>query len=117
MFTLLLVLAGLTAWAALAMLLGLLLGRAIRRGEQQARDTRKARHAAAHPTVGPHRPPPENPMTDQPRLTPNPDGGVILHLPNINYLDTQVWSIDIGLTQAGLDDLRALLTQDDGSQS
>ncbi|MFJ3170614.1 hypothetical protein ACIPJK_07490 [Streptomyces roseus] len=55
-------------------------------------------------------------MTDQPRLTPNPDGGVILHLPNINYLDTHVWSVDIGLTQAGLDDLRTLLAEDDGSQ-
>ncbi|MFJ3170613.1 hypothetical protein ACIPJK_07485 [Streptomyces roseus] len=48
MFTLLLVLAGLTVWAALATVLALLLGRAIRRGEQQARDTHRARHAAAH---------------------------------------------------------------------
>ncbi|MFD9569956.1 hypothetical protein ACFWBI_08940 [Streptomyces sp. NPDC059982] len=46
MFTLLLVLAGLAAWLILSILLGLLLGRAIRRGEQQARRARAARHAA-----------------------------------------------------------------------
>ncbi|MFE9844723.1 hypothetical protein [Streptomyces goshikiensis] len=56
-------------------------------------------------------------MTDQPTITPNPDGdGVTLHLPEITYLDTQVWSVDIGLTPAGLAALRDLLTQDDGSQ-
>ncbi|GAA3267994.1 hypothetical protein [Streptomyces lavendulae] len=49
-------------------------------------------------------------MTDRPRITPNPDGdGVILHLPNIAYLDTQAWSVDIGLTHAGLAALRAAL--------
>ncbi|MFJ3923048.1 hypothetical protein [Streptomyces sp. NPDC090022] len=50
-------------------------------------------------------------MTDQPTITPNPNGdGVILHLPDITYLDTQAWSVDIGLTQEGLDGLRAALT-------
>jgi hypothetical protein len=49
-------------------------------------------------------------MTDMPRIEPHPDGdGVILHLPEITYLDTQVWSVDIGLTHAGLAALRALL--------
>lgn len=57
-------------------------------------------------------------MTDLPCLTPAPDGdGVILHLPDITYLDTQVWSVDIGLTQAGLDALRVLLAQADGSRA
>ena len=57
-------------------------------------------------------------MTDQPRITPSPDGdGVILHLPQISYLDTQVWSVDIGLTHEGLAALRNVLNQQsDGSQ-
>ncbi|MEU4947690.1 hypothetical protein [Streptomyces lavendulae] len=58
-------------------------------------------------------------MTEQPRITPNPDGdgdGVILHLPETTYLDTQAWSVDIGLTDEGLADLRTLLAdQPDGS--
>jgi hypothetical protein len=57
-------------------------------------------------------------MADQPRITPDPDGdGVILHLPDITYLDTRVWSVDIGLTQAGLDSLRALLGESSEGQS
>ncbi|MFS4103821.1 hypothetical protein [Streptomyces sp. PD-S100-1] len=51
-------------------------------------------------------------MTDQttPTLTPDPDGdGVILHLPEITHVDTQVWSADVGLTAAGLAALRTLL--------
>ncbi|MFF8100110.1 hypothetical protein ACF07S_10095 [Streptomyces sp. NPDC016640] len=48
-------------------------------------------------------------MTHQTRITPNPDGGVILHLPDVTYIDTQVWSADVGLTDAGLTALRALL--------
>lgn len=52
-----------------------------------------------------------------PGVTPNPDGGVILHLPNITYLDTQAWSVDIGLTTEGLAALRNVLNgQADGSQ-
>lgn len=36
---------------------------------------------------------------EMPSATPDPDrGGVILHLPEITYLDTQVWAVDIGLT-------------------
>lgn len=51
---------------------------------------------------------------DRPHLTPDPDGdGVILHLPEITYLDTQTWSADIGLTAEGLAALKALLA--DGS--
>jgi len=42
-----------------------------------------------------------------PHITPDPDrDGVILHLPEITYLDSQVWAVDIGLTT---DALRALL--------
>ncbi|MFF8590011.1 hypothetical protein ACF061_00985 [Streptomyces sp. NPDC015220] len=51
-------------------------------------------------------------MTDQtaPTITPNPDGdGVILHLPEITHVDTQVWSADVGLTAEGLAALRTLL--------
>ncbi|MFF9309968.1 hypothetical protein ACF1BS_03565 [Streptomyces sp. NPDC014748] len=51
-------------------------------------------------------------MTDQttPTLTPDPDGEcVILHLPEITHVDTQVWSADVGLTAAGLAALRTLL--------
>ncbi|MCX4543811.1 hypothetical protein [Streptomyces sp. NBC_01565] len=56
-------------------------------------------------------------MIDRPRITPNPDDeGVIIHLPNINYLDTQAWSVDIGLTHADLAALRAALAELDGSQ-
>ncbi|MFB6512083.1 hypothetical protein ACFCW4_02720 [Streptomyces virginiae] len=44
-----------------------------------------------------------------PRLTPNPDGGWLLHLPDVTHLDTQVWSVDIGLTDEGLAALRTLL--------
>lgn len=52
-----------------------------------------------------------------PRLTPNPDGGVILHLPDFTHLDTQVWSVDIGLTDEALAALRNVLNeQADGSQ-
>ncbi|MER7507039.1 hypothetical protein ABTX82_01620 [Streptomyces lavendulae] len=52
-------------------------------------------------------------MIDRPRLTPNPDGGVILHLPNITYLDTQAWSVDVGLTNADLAALRTALAISD----
>lgn len=53
--------------------------------------------------------------TDLPWIsTPGPDGdGVILHLPEITYLDTQAWAVDIGLTPAGLAALRDLLHADD----
>ncbi|MFF5703443.1 hypothetical protein ACFY7H_13180 [Streptomyces sp. NPDC012794] len=41
---------------------------------------------------------------------------MILHLPEITYLDTQTWSVDIGLTTDGLTALQALLAiQPDGS--
>lgn len=42
-------------------------------------------------------------MTHQTTITPDPDGnGVILHLPEITHLDTQVWSADVGLTAENL---------------
>jgi hypothetical protein len=47
-----------------------------------------------------------------PHIAMSPDGdGVILHLPEFTYLDTQVWSVDIGLTHAALADLRNLLNR------
>lgn len=50
-------------------------------------------------------------MTKQPRITLDPDrGGVILHLPQITHLDTQVWSADIGLTNEALRELRDAAT-------
>ncbi|MGW4493811.1 hypothetical protein [Streptomyces sp. NPDC004376] len=49
------------------------------------------------------------PGAEAPTVTPNPDGGVILHLPEITHLDTQVWAADIGLTREGLAALRAVL--------
>lgn len=60
-------------------------------------------------------------MTDQPSITPDPNGdGVILHLPNITYLDTQAWSVDIGLTHTDLAAFHAALaiseTELDASQ-
>lgn len=43
-------------------------------------------------------------------ITPDRDGdGVTLHLPDFTRLDTQVWSVDIGLTKDGLDSLRDAL--------
>ncbi|MFJ4925344.1 hypothetical protein [Streptomyces sp. NPDC088736] len=54
-------------------------------------------------------PAPADRSAEKPRVTVNPDSGVILHLPEITYLDTQVWSVDIGLTDAGLESLRAAL--------
>lgn len=51
-------------------------------------------------------------MTEQPTITPNPDGdGVILHLPDITSLDTQAWSVDIGLTPEALEALRDALNE------
>ncbi|CAL9369780.1 hypothetical protein [Streptomyces sp. enrichment culture] len=48
--------------------------------------------------------------TTPPTVTPDPDGdGVVLHLPEITYLDTQVWAVDVGLTAEGLAALRAVL--------
>jgi hypothetical protein len=44
-----------------------------------------------------------------PRLSPNTDGGWLLHLPDITHLDTQAWSVDIGLTDEALAALRTLL--------
>ncbi|MFD3333560.1 hypothetical protein ACFWV1_13070 [Streptomyces sp. NPDC058700] len=51
--------------------------------------------------------------SDTPQITPHgPDGDMLLHLPEITSLDTQVWSVDIGLTPARLAELRALLGGD-----
>ncbi|WP_327268785.1 hypothetical protein OG233_14005 [Streptomyces sp. NBC_01218] len=35
-----------------------------------------------------------------------PDGEVLLYLPEVTYLDTQVWSVDVGLTGPALVELR-----------
>jgi hypothetical protein len=49
-------------------------------------------------------------VIDRPHITPNPNGdGVILHLPNINYLDTQAWSADVGLSHSNLAALHTAL--------
>jgi hypothetical protein len=66
-----------------------------------------ARHYADQREIRRQEPPAA--ADDQPRITPNPDGGALLHLPEITYLDTQVWAVDIGLTADGLRDLRAVL--------
>lgn len=51
-----------------------------------------------------------NDHTTSPTVTPDPDrDGVILHLPEITYLDTQTWAVDVGLTTEGLAALRTLL--------
>lgn len=42
---------------------------------------------------------------DLPRVTRDGDG-FLLHIPEVTYLDTQVWSVDIGLTTDGLRALR-----------
>ncbi|MGR3875753.1 hypothetical protein ACUXZZ_45290 (plasmid) [Streptomyces graminifolii] len=44
-----------------------------------------------------------------PRFTLVPEGGVILHLPDTTYIDTQVWSVDIGLTPQAFQALREAL--------
>jgi hypothetical protein len=48
-----------------------------------------------------------------PTITTDPDrpDAVILHLPDITHLDTQVWSADVGLSSAALVALRLSLTQ------
>lgn len=60
-------------------------------------------------------------MTDQttsPTVTPDPDrDGVILHLPEITYLDTQAWAVDVGLTTEGLAALRTLLAAYEASRT
>ncbi len=55
---------------------------------------------------------PTQPPADEsrPTVTVDPDrDGVILHLPEINYLDTQVWSVDVGLSRAAMEALRGAL--------
>jgi hypothetical protein len=39
-------------------------------------------------------------------ITPAPDDGVRIHFPEFNYLDTQVWALDVGLPAGGLRPLR-----------
>lgn len=42
------------------------------------------------------------------RITPNPDNedAVLVHFPDIDYLNTQVWSADIGISMDALRELR-----------
>ncbi|QBJ94463.1 hypothetical protein D0Z67_29275 (plasmid) [Streptomyces seoulensis] len=61
------------------------------------------------PVRCPGTPMPQSEAGEAPTVTSNTDGGVILHLPEITHLDTQVWSVDIGLTPEGLAALRAVL--------
>jgi hypothetical protein len=42
---------------------------------------------------------------------------VILHLPDVTHIDTQVWSVDIGLTDAAVEALRALLAASSAGQA
>lgn len=55
----------------------------------------------------------ENTSGLTPTISPDPDrpDSVILHLPYITYLDTQVWSADIGLSEDALAALRLALTE------
>ncbi|MFJ8006146.1 hypothetical protein [Streptomyces fagopyri] len=46
---------------------------------------------------------------DETRISADGDG-VLVHLPQVNYLDTQVWSVDIGLTPEALRELRDAAT-------
>ncbi|MGW0795969.1 hypothetical protein [Streptomyces sp. NPDC002692] len=50
-----------------------------------------------------------NPGEDETRISGD-GSGVLVHLPQITYLDTQVWSADIGLTPEALRDLRDAVT-------
>jgi hypothetical protein len=40
---------------------------------------------------------------------PNRSGEVVIHLPEFTYLDTQVWSVDIGIPADALPALRAAI--------
>ncbi|MEU2426951.1 hypothetical protein ABZ619_39065 [Streptomyces sp. NPDC007851] len=54
--------------------------------------------------------PAESGEVDVPRVTADPGGqGVVLHLPDFTSLDTQVWSVDIGLTPEAFQALREAL--------
>ncbi|MEU7416732.1 hypothetical protein [Streptomyces antibioticus] len=55
---------------------------------------------------------PTQPPADEtrPTVTPDPDrSGVILHLPDVSYVDTQVWAVDVGLSPEALEALRTTL--------
>lgn len=56
------------------------------------------RHACPAPDCGPQ----------GVRIIPNPDDedGVLVHFPDIDYLDTQAWSADIGISIDALRELR-----------
>jgi hypothetical protein len=53
------------------------------------------------------------------RIVPNPgvEGSVIVHLPEIDYVDTQVWSADIGISVDALRELRDASDQHLGSDA
>ncbi|MEW2302028.1 hypothetical protein AB0958_18980 [Streptomyces sp. NPDC006655] len=56
-------------------------------------------------------------VVDVPRVTVGPDGqGVVLHLPDFTSLDTQVWAVDIGLTDEAFQELRELLLTPSGER-
>lgn len=62
---------------------------------------RGARHACPGPDCGPQ----------GVRIAPNPDdeGGVLIHFPEVDYMDTQVWSADVGISTDALRELRAAI--------
>ena len=59
---------------------------------------RGTRHACPAPDCGPQ-------GID---ITPNPDdeNGVLIHFPEVDYVDTQVWSVDVGVSTDTLRELR-----------
>ncbi|MEU6016900.1 hypothetical protein ABZ826_23480 [Streptomyces sp. NPDC047515] len=42
------------------------------------------------------------------RIVPNPDGedSVLIHFPEVDYADTSVWSVDVGISTEALKELR-----------
>jgi len=59
---------------------------------------RGRRHACPAPDCGPQ-------GID---ITPNPDdeNSVLIHFPEVDYVDTQVWSVDVGVSTDTLRELR-----------
>lgn len=56
--------------------------------------------------------PPAPDLMDAVHASPSPDDpeSVLLHLPEFTYLDTQAWSLDVGIPRAQLDAVIAALT-------
>lgn len=56
--------------------------------------------------------PPAPDLMDTVHASPSPDDpeSVLLHLPECTYLDTQAWSLDVGIPRAHLAEVIAALT-------